>query len=92
MTREERNPTWAADVRPRKVRGELLLAGNTEVYKLTEVAADIWQLADGTRSVAEIATALTERYDVPEDTALRDVRALMDELDQARLLTWVSRR
>jgi hypothetical protein len=92
MTPDARNPKWAADVRLRKVRGELLLAGNTDVYKLTEVGGDIWQLADGTRSVAEIAAAITERYDVPHDTALRDVHALVDELDQAQLLTWVSRR
>jgi hypothetical protein len=91
MMRDERKPKWGADVRQRKVRGEIFLAGNVEVYKLTEVAAEIWHLADGTRSVDQIATAITERYDVPQDTALRDVRALLSQLDEAQLLTWVTR-
>jgi hypothetical protein len=92
MMRDERNPKRAVDARVRKVGGEVLVGGNTDVYKLTEVAADIWSLADGTRSVSEIATAITERYDVPGATALRDVQALVNELEQAQLMTWVSPR
>jgi hypothetical protein len=81
-------PKWAADVRVRKVRGEVLVTAYGDVYALTDVGADIWSLADGTRSVAEIATAITEQYDVLPETALRDVRAFVDELVEARLLVW----
>jgi hypothetical protein len=90
MTSDERNPKWAADVRVRKVRGEILLAASGGVYTLTDVGADIWRLADGTRSVDEIATEIAERYDVPAETALRDVQAFVEELRRADLLTWAS--
>lgn len=86
MTHDDDYPNWAADVRVRKVRGEVLVTAYGDVYVLTDVSADIWSLADGTRSVAEIATAITEQYDVPPETALRDVRAFVDELVEARLL------
>jgi hypothetical protein len=89
MTQGAKNPKRAADARVRKVRGEILVAGTADVYKLSEVAADIWRLADGTRSITDIATALTEHYDVTPDEALRDVEALLDELTSAQLLAWV---
>jgi hypothetical protein len=86
VTGDSENPKWAPDVRVRKVRGEILVTAYGDVYALKEVSAEIWSLADGTRSVAEIATAIAERYDVPLGTALRDVRAFVDELVEARLL------
>jgi Coenzyme PQQ synthesis protein D (PqqD) len=85
MTRMDKKPKRAADARVRKVRGQVLVAGNTDVYELSEEAAAIWDLADGTHSVTEIATALSGDYDVTFETALRDVQALLAELTDARL-------
>jgi hypothetical protein len=53
------------------------------------VSADIWSLADGTRSVAEIAAEITDRYDAPAETVLRDVEAFVNELVDAKLLDWI---
>lgn len=89
MTEAERNPRRAMDARVRKVEGELLVAGDLDVYELSEVAAEIWSLADGSRPVSEIADEITARYDVTPEAALRDVRALLNELAEARLLEWV---
>jgi Coenzyme PQQ synthesis protein D (PqqD) len=88
VTGGDLKPRRAPDARVRKVRGQVLVAGNTETYELSEVAAAIWDLADGTRSVDEIATTLTDDYDVTLETALHDVQALLAELTEARLLTW----
>jgi hypothetical protein len=92
MTDAERNPKWAADVRFRKVGGEVLVTAYGDVYALTDVSADIWSLADGTRSVAEIAAAITDRYDAPPERVLQDVQAFVHELAEAQLLVWVPAR
>jgi hypothetical protein len=89
MTDAEQNPKWAADVRVRKVGGEVLVTAYDDVYALTDVSADIWSLADGTRSVAEIAAEITDRYDAPAETVLRDVEAFVNELVDAKLLDWI---
>lgn len=92
MTRHDEYPKWAADARVRKIRGELHVSAYGDTYVLTDVSADIWSLADGNLSLAEIAAEITERYDVPPETALRDVRAFVDELVEARLLVLLGGR
>jgi hypothetical protein len=89
MTDAEQNPKWAADVRVRKVGGEVLVTAYDDVFVLTDVSADIWNLADGTRSVAEIAAAITDRYDAPAETVQKDVERFVHELAEAQLLVWV---
>jgi Coenzyme PQQ synthesis protein D (PqqD) len=89
VTRYAKNPKRAPDARVRKIRGQIVVAGTTDVYELSEVAAEIWRLADGTRSVTEIAATLTEHYDVTLEAAFDDVKVLVDELARAELLVWV---
>jgi hypothetical protein len=55
--------------------------------RLNPLAAEVWRLADGRRSVADIAALVAARHHVPERAALDDVSAFVDVLVQHRFLT-----
>jgi len=58
----------------------LVLADKGEVMVLNEVGGRIWELADGTRTVADIVKAIVEEYEVSEEQALADVQEFVQEL------------
>lgn len=58
------------------------------VRMLNPTATRIWQLADGSRSVEEIATTLTEEYEVDSHQAHQAVVTLLGELVDKGLIAW----
>jgi hypothetical protein len=64
----------------------IVLPDSGEVKVLNEVGATIWTLADGSRSVREIAAQVYEQYDVDLSRAEADVLAFVAELLQRRVL------
>ena len=65
--------------------------GNLDfVYTLSPVAARIWSLLDGTRSVDAVVEQLCGEFDVDRETARADVAELVTDLAGASLLTEVS--
>lgn len=58
------------------------------VRMLNLTATRIWQLADGSRSVEEIAATLTGEFDVGLDQARQSVIRLLTELSEKQLITW----
>jgi hypothetical protein len=59
----------------RVIDGEavLILADSSEVNVLNEVGSRIFALADGSRSVDEIAELIVTEYDVSVEQAIQDV-------------------
>jgi hypothetical protein len=72
----------------RVIDGEavLLLAETNEIQVLNPIGSRIFELADGQRSLAEIASILTDEYNVTLDQALADVDAFVRELVDNRVL------
>ena len=72
----------------RELDGEAVLlspaAGNS--YNLNAVGTFIWKLLDGKHSLADIATALCETYEVEYPQALQDVERIMAELLSHKLI------
>ena len=68
--------------------GELVLYDEEtrEGFILNASAARIWELADGTRTVAGMARGLSRTFGVDYKAALADVQELVDELNRAGLL------
>ncbi len=71
----------------REIMGEIILvpirrsAGEIDsIYSLNEVAARIWNLIDGDRSVHEIGRVIAEEYEVASEEALRDTVELCQQL------------
>jgi hypothetical protein len=84
------------DVVSRQVGTESILVpirenvGNLDyVYTLSAVAADVWELLDGVRTVEAVIDAICEKYDVDRATAAADVAALVHDLAHAALLSQV---
>jgi hypothetical protein len=76
-----------------KARGRLLdreavivLPDRGEVKVLNEVGARIWALADGSRSVREIAAAIASSYDVSPAEAEADTVVFLQELREKALI------
>ena len=82
MNLANRYPTPHSQVAGRVIDGEavLVLSDSGQVEILNEVGARVWELADGTRSLAQIVSAVTDEFDVGADEASVDVLAFMDRL------------
>jgi len=64
----------------------LLDIDSGEYFTLNEVGGRVWDLCDGTRSVASIADVLSAEYDVDATTALLDADELLQSLAGAGLV------
>lgn len=62
-------------------------AENT-VRMLNPVGSRIWQLADGNRTVEEIAAVLVQEFEVDDDEAAASTQRFIAELMDLELLTW----
>lgn len=51
-----------------------------EYFALNDVGKSVWDLCDGTRTVAEVADAICSGYDVMEEVALTDTSSLLEAL------------
>jgi hypothetical protein len=58
-----------------------------QVKVLNEVGALIWSLIDGTRSIHDIAVAITTRYDVDPDVAEADTLDFVTDLVSRGMVT-----
>ena len=65
------------------IDGELVLLrlNADELIGVNEVGARVWDLADGSRDVAQIVHDLSDEFDVGEDVARADVQHFLEELE-----------
>ncbi len=66
----------------RLIDGEavLILAEASEIKVLNGVGSRIYELADGTRSIDEIAECLAREYEAPYEQVLRDTHEFLQGL------------
>lgn len=55
-------------------------------YSLNEVGGRIWELCDGTRTVAELISTLSMEYDAPTQTLELDILELLEGLRSKDLI------
>ena len=65
----------------------LLTPDSGEYFTLNEVGGRIWELADGSRSVAEIVTVLVEEYEAPLEEIQADALEVLGELAEEGLVS-----
>jgi coenzyme PQQ biosynthesis protein PqqD len=58
----------------------LLPPGNEKIIGLNASAGRVWSLADGTRTIADIAGELSQDYDASADSICPQVLAFVDTL------------
>jgi pyrroloquinoline quinone biosynthesis protein D len=64
----------------------LLNMGDGSYYSLNEVGGRIWELCDGTRTVAQLVSTLAAAYDVAMQTLELDVVELLEGLRTKNLI------
>ncbi|MFC1679173.1 PqqD family protein [Elusimicrobiota bacterium] len=76
------------DVAWHEIQGEAVVLSPEDwsVNVLNETASRIWELFESPRSVDDVVAALTEEYDVDDDTARKEVEAFAEELGKRGLL------
>ena len=72
----------SANVAARKIGDELMIMSgrDSSLFSLNETAAVLWQAADGSTTLDDIARRLCEQFDVDHATALSDARETADAL------------
>ncbi|PZT77242.1 MULTISPECIES: PqqD family protein [unclassified Streptomyces] len=80
-------PTRRLDARVRNVRGQMMVAGPTQAFELSETAAFIWKQIDGSNTVAQIGRLLASEYEVDEQTAVEDTAEVIAELAASSVIT-----
>jgi coenzyme PQQ biosynthesis protein PqqD len=55
-------------------------------YSLNEVGCRIWELCDGTRSIAQLIETLSAEYDAPKEALAQDVSELLEKLKDGKLI------
>src|SRR3954447_11769329 len=81
-----RSPKIAA----RKLGDEMIVmsAVDSSLYTLNEVAAAIWQSADGRTPLATIvANSVCEQFEISEADAMRDAEEFVEQLSSHGILT-----
>jgi hypothetical protein len=78
----DHRPQPTADVTAEDLDSDVCLYRSDidEVLVLNQSAADVWRLADGTATVAEIITRLAAAYQVAVDVVAADAHAVIDDL------------
>ena len=56
------------------------------VHNLNDTASLIWENVDELGSSERLARLLVERFEISADTALSDVRAIVEQMESVRLL------
>jgi hypothetical protein len=84
----------SGDVVTREIPEGLMLVNvqTGTAFKLNQVGAAIWERLDGVRDVATIVGELDQQYRVGTGVLLRDVNALLEELQKQGLVGAVDRR
>ena len=64
----------------------IIIPEDNRVKVLNEVGSRIWGLLDGRRNIRQIATVISDEFEVDYDKALEDVVEFIDELCQRKMV------
>jgi hypothetical protein len=83
-------PRRRADVELRDEAPQIWLVdpATGAAHLVNSMGRAIWELCDGTITVEELADAISQVFDVPRERAADDVTAVVEQFDDAGLVTW----
>ena len=62
--------------------------GGSQLLVLNDIAAGIWLMIDGERSIEDITAEILGHVDAERETVTRDVLAFLSQLEDRTLITW----
>lgn len=63
----------------------VIIPKDNEVKVLNEVGSRIWELLDGSRNIRQIATVISDEFEVGYDKTLSDIVKFVDELCRKKM-------
>ena len=63
-----------------------------QLLVLNDIAAGVWLMIDGHRSVEDITAEVLRHVEAAQETVARDVLAFLEQLEQRKLITWKESR
>ncbi len=66
----------------------VVLPMESSISTLNSVGTRIWELADGTRTICEIATEIQNEFDVEKEIALNDTVDFIKELSDKKMISF----
>jgi hypothetical protein len=83
------------DVVAREIEGDTIIVplvsgigdADDELYSLNETGRAIWHLLDGTRTLRDVVSALTDRFDATPSLVEGDVLGFVEEMVARGILT-----
>lgn len=72
----------------RVIDGEavLILSDDSQINVLNPVGSVVFELADGTNSIADIVSEVTKQFEVTDQQATEDVLAFLKELESQHVM------
>ena len=88
MESKASKPLRAEDLVWRKIDGEIVILteDGRKIHTLNSVGSAIWELADGSKNLSEIAETICERFDVTPEQAENDITEFCRELSEKNIL------
>jgi Coenzyme PQQ synthesis protein D (PqqD) len=88
MMNPESYPQRKDQVLVQKTASDFLLFNMNDgnYYSLNEVGCRVWELCDGTRSIAQLVETLAAEYDAPKEALAQDVSELLEKLQGGKLI------
>jgi hypothetical protein len=80
------NPERNQKALARRHEGQLALIHQGSIFKLNAVGEQIWKLCDGERDVNQIASLVSEKYEITLEEALVDVKKYLSDLIENELI------
>ena len=65
----------------------LLHVQRGDYYSLNRVGARLWVLADGSKSISDLAGLITQEFEISLDEAEKDILELAEQLENEGLVT-----
>jgi Coenzyme PQQ synthesis protein D (PqqD) len=59
-----------------------------QLLVLNDIAAGIWLMIDGRRSIDDITAEIVNHVEAERETVTRDVLAFLGQLEQRKLIAW----
>lgn len=85
----KKNPDFIA----RKIGGELVLIplqkkiyDISSIYNMNEMACQIWERLDGTKTIGNVQSEILQSYEVSEDVLSQDLQTLMGQLEEIKAI------
>tara|TARA_R110000868_G_scaffold132380_2_gene343138 strand:+ start:70675 stop:70935 length:261 start_codon:yes stop_codon:yes gene_type:complete len=83
------NPKVKSDISWQRIGNEVLIMDTTylkQAHSLNSTAAVVWENLNGKNSPEQLATILSEEFEIDESTAMSDVEALLTRFRKLQLI------